>query len=116
MSGEAFEGWAILELMGHRRLAGFLSEQTIGGASFLRIDVPTDPAATQFYSPSAVYAITPCTEDTARDVATGSRVAPVERWQLPAAPNRCDDCRRPEAECICADLEAEIREEMAEPF
>lgn len=83
---EAFEGWAVLELMGHRRLAGHLSEQQIGGSSFLRIDVPTDPPATQFYSPSAVYAITPCTEDTARLVATGSRVAPVERWQLPAAP------------------------------
>jgi hypothetical protein len=52
---EAFEGWAVLELMGHRRLAGHLSEQQIGGSSFLRIDVPTEPPATQFYSPSAVY-------------------------------------------------------------
>ena len=35
-----FEGWAILELMGHRRLAGLLSETQIGGAAFIRIDVP----------------------------------------------------------------------------
>ena len=40
MSEEAFEGWAILELMGHRRLAGYLREQTVSGASFLRLDVP----------------------------------------------------------------------------
>lgn len=33
-------GWAILELMGHRRLGGYLREETIAGAAFLRIDVP----------------------------------------------------------------------------
>lgn len=39
-TGENFEGWAILELMGHRRLAGYLREQQVGGAAFVRIDVP----------------------------------------------------------------------------
>lgn len=38
---EAFEGWAFLELMGHRKLAGYLSEASVGGASMLRIDVPS---------------------------------------------------------------------------
>lgn len=33
-------GWAILELMGHRRLAGYVSEQEIAGAAFIRVDVP----------------------------------------------------------------------------
>jgi hypothetical protein len=37
---EPFAQWVILELLGHRRLAGFLTEQQIAGASFLRIDVP----------------------------------------------------------------------------
>lgn len=37
-----FEGWAILELMGHRRLGGYVSEATVAGAGFLRIDVPGD--------------------------------------------------------------------------
>jgi len=81
---KAFEGWVILELMGHRRLAGHLSEETIGGSAFLRIDVPSDPPATQFYSPSAVYAITPTSEETARAAANLGRVAPVQRWELPA--------------------------------
>ncbi|HET7386879.1 MAG TPA: hypothetical protein VFJ19_09490 [Nocardioidaceae bacterium] len=90
-NGDAFEGHAVLELMGHRRLAGFLSEQQIGGASFLRIDVPCDPPATQFYAPSAVYAITPCSEETARQVAAMSRPAPVQRWELPAAPPVVED-------------------------
>jgi hypothetical protein len=80
----AFEGWVILELMGHRRLAGYLSEQTIGGASFLRIDVPGDEGnvATQLYSGSAVYCITPTTEAIARKVAKSSEPAPVTKWEL----------------------------------
>lgn len=37
---EKFESWGLLELFGHQRLAGKLSEQTIGGVHFIRIDVP----------------------------------------------------------------------------
>lgn len=40
---EGFEGWAILELMGHRRLGGYLTEQEIAGAAFIRIDIPEHP-------------------------------------------------------------------------
>ena len=80
-----FEGCAILELMGHRRLAGYISEATIAGAPFLRIDIPGEPAATQYYSAAAVYAITPTTEETAGKVAAIGRPAPVQRWELPAA-------------------------------
>lgn len=82
-----FEGWAILELMGHRRLAGWLSEATIGGGSFVRIDVPgegEERTATQFYAPGAVYCITPTTEDIARRVANHNQPTPVTRWELPA--------------------------------
>lgn len=79
-----FEGWAILELMGHRRLAGYLSEQQVGGTSFLRIDVPGDDGnvATQLYSGGSVYCITPTTEAIARKVAKSSEPAPVTRWEL----------------------------------
>lgn len=84
---KAFEQWAVLELMGHRRLAGLLSEQTIAGAAFLRIDIPSDteiPTATQWYAPGAVYAITPCTEATARRIAEGiTWTPPVSQWELP---------------------------------
>lgn len=84
--GESYEGWTILELMGHRRLAGYVREQSVGGAAFIRIDVPGDGdenVATQFYSPSAVYCMTPTTEDLARKVAKGARPAPVTQWDLP---------------------------------
>lgn len=77
-----FKEWSILELMGHRRLAGMLSEMQLGGASFLRIDIPqNDKYVTQFYSPQAVYCITPTDERTARMVAKEAE-APVSRWEL----------------------------------
>lgn len=80
-----FEGWAILELMGHRRLGGYVQEATVAGSGFLRIDVPGDgePIASQFYSPSSVYCLTPTTEEMARAVAKRNQPEPVQRWELP---------------------------------
>lgn len=81
----AFEHWAILELMGHRRLAGVVSEAEIAGAGFIRIDVyangDVEPRSTAFYGPASVYAITPTDEATCRTHATPW----AERLQLPAA-------------------------------
>lgn len=92
MADTAFEGWAVLELMGHRKLAGYVREQNVAGAGFIRIDVP-GPAgdadvATQFYAPGALYCLTPTTEDVARRFAAGCRPEPVTRWELPQAPGR----------------------------
>ena len=42
MENSKFEEWAILELMGHRRLAGKITDAVIGGGAFLRIDIPMD--------------------------------------------------------------------------
>jgi hypothetical protein len=86
---EQFEGWAILELMGHRRLAGYVQEIELAGAAFLRLDVPggdEEPDATQFYSPGAVYCLTPCAEELARELARNARPRPVNEWDLPRRP------------------------------
>lgn len=87
MTTEQVEGWAVLELMGHRRLGGYVTEATIFGVAMCRIDIPAvgeTAAATQFYGGAAIYALTPTTEAIARAVAESFRPAPVERWQLPA--------------------------------
>lgn len=85
MAETAFEEWAVLELMGHRKLAGLVSEATIAGGAFIRIDVPgaSGPEATQFYAPQAVYCITPVSEELARRVALTTAPRPVTRWDLP---------------------------------
>jgi hypothetical protein len=85
---ETFSGFAVLELMGHRRLVGFLSEATIAGAAFIRIDVEDADGTptTQFYAPSAVYAITPTTEAIARRAARTNSVAPISAWELREKP------------------------------
>lgn len=82
-----FASWAILELMGHKRLAGYVTEQSLAGSGFIRIDIPElrlpdeiVDAATQFYSPGAVYCITPTTESTAR--ALVARPRPVYEYEL----------------------------------
>jgi hypothetical protein len=99
MAEIAFEGWAVLELMGHRKLAGYVREQNVAGAGFIRIDVPGDQGsiATQFYSPGSLYCMTPVTEDIARRFAAGCRPEPVTRWELPPA-------REPSAAQAMADL------------
>jgi len=80
---DRFDEYAILELMGHRKLAGKVSEHTIGGSTFIRIDIPGG-TATQFYNPSAVYCITPTTKDIAERFSKENTPQPVERWELPA--------------------------------
>ena len=84
---EAWEGWAIVELMGHRKLAGHVTQVEVAGHGMLRLDVPGtngEPAATQFYSPASLYCLTPTTEEIARGLATRNQPAPVTRWELPS--------------------------------
>lgn len=92
-----FEAWAVLELMGHRRLGGFVREVQLAGAGFLRIDVPGDVEgethSTQFYPPSSVYCLTPVTEEAAKVVARSSRPQPVSVWELPQ-PRRAGEDER----------------------
>ena len=86
---EQFASWAILELMGHRRLAGYVTEAEVAGGKFIRIDVPgkdghgpRSTVATQFYAASSVYCLTPTTEEIARKVAESAQVMPAVEWDL----------------------------------
>ena len=88
MSETKAEMWAIVELMGHQRMAGLVTEVTVAGAGFLRIDVPATaatPAFTRMVSPSAIYAINPTTEDMAKRAAVAFQPKPVNEWELPKA-------------------------------
>lgn len=89
-----FAEWCIVELLGHRRLAGHIREVQLAGAGFLRLDIPATnghSAQTQYIAPGSVYALHPVTEAVARAVAASSRPEPVHRWELPAVPDPDED-------------------------
>jgi len=98
---QPFTEWVIIELLGHRRLAGYLQEVQLAGAGFLRLDIPpagTDPARTQYIAPGSVYAIHPTTETTARAAAQSWRPEPVSRWEIRALEKADDDAWRDDIE------------------
>ena len=79
--------WAVVELMGHRKLAGLVSEEIRFGVPMCRIDVPANgeiAAFTQLYGGASIYAMTPVSEQVARGVAAKLQMRPVEIWDLAA--------------------------------
>jgi hypothetical protein len=69
---ETEKQWAIVEIFGHSRYAGEISEHQIGGCSFVRVDIPQidgEPAFTKLFGNAAIYSITPVAEQIARLVA-----------------------------------------------
>ena len=94
---EKLEHWMIVELMGHNIIAGFVSEQTIGGSALIRVDVPkTDQAEpfTKFFNSSAIYAMTPTTEEIATVAAHKLATRPISPYVLDLEPrNRMIDSR-----------------------
>lgn len=86
MSKETFNQWCLVELFGHARIAGRVTEQTIGGCSFVRVDVPPvndQPAFTKLYGNAAIYAISPVTEEIAVAAAKSYCSAPVSPYDIP---------------------------------
>lgn len=69
MAEVQFDGWAILELMGHRQRGGYVKDVEMFGGKLLRIDIPVtaEKTITEFYGCNSIYALRPCTEEIVRD-------------------------------------------------
>ncbi len=94
-----FSGWALIELFGHQREAGFITTQYFGDRAMFQVDVPeipereevltrpewadgvylpagsvisrcAIPGRTRLINPGAVYAINPATEEVVRKAAS----------------------------------------------
>lgn len=95
---EKFDCWAVVEVMGHQRYAGHVTEQTIGGCAFVRVDVPSvcdHLPFTKLLGQAAIFAITPCTEEVARHVAAHCVSRPIDVYapsiQIPLTLDDADD-------------------------
>lgn len=101
-----FESWAVVEMFGHQKIAGFVTTEFYGQAALFRVDVPelqereitlttpqyvegvyagagskiqrqAEPAYSKLIGPGAVYAINPCTEETVRQYIENNRKLPL---------------------------------------
>jgi hypothetical protein len=83
-----FEGWAIVEIFGHRRLAGFVREVEIFGAKMAQVEVPALPemrlifgtapalpAFVQRLAGAAIFSITEVTEEAALQASANIRAS-----------------------------------------
>jgi hypothetical protein len=80
MSDNEIAQWGIVELMGHKVVAGKVSKSEMLGVAMLRIDVPATTAYrefTQFYGDGAIYCVTFVSEEVARLTAEQTKVNPV---------------------------------------
>lgn len=115
---QGFEGWAILELMGHVRLAGRVSEESHFGIALGRIDIPTQSGesyTTQYFGGSSIYRLTPTTEEIARSIAAQNQPQPVRSWELPKPSALTVEPLNDGPDQYDRDLEAEMEEEEEFP-
>lgn len=100
MSENQTDQFAIVELFGHARIAGRISEQTICGQGFVRVDVPavtyversfdtsvphqelTIPAHTRSFGADAIYSINWCDEAAATLAAQSIKHRPIQPYSL----------------------------------
>jgi hypothetical protein len=90
-----FAGWAVIELFGHQREAGYVTTEYFGSGALFRVEVPALPerevqidhtqwindqlvpknskvlreavaGRTRFLGPGSIYALNPCSEEAAR--------------------------------------------------
>lgn len=110
----SFKEWALVELFGHQKIVGLVTEASMAGGAFLRVDVPAFDGAlafTRFFSPGAIYSINPLDEAVARGLMERYRNEPVSRFELPQIAEKaessdadvayCPDCQELEEHCTC---------------
>jgi hypothetical protein len=93
------ESWALLELFGHQRIVGKVTTQTLGVNVMLRVDVPSltkdgkviRKGFTRFYSPAAVYSLTPVDEQAVREMLPVVSGEPVKEWEYRFSRSRSDE-------------------------
>lgn len=77
---DKIDTWALLELFGHQKIVGKVTEHELGGTAMLRVDVPGvegQEPFTKFYGPSAIFSLTPISEAVGLALAKRLRADPI---------------------------------------
>lgn len=108
MSENKFEAWGLVELFGHSRVAGKITEQSVGGCNFVRVDIPRgDGFYTRLFGQGAIYAINVTTEEVARKLAVQYGDTPAYAYALQnSAPQLTHSGAQPDDEDWDQDAEA----------
>ena len=101
MEQKAQDQFAIVELFGHARIAGRISEQVFGGAALVRVDVPevtyternygqpehavTIPVHTRSFGGAAIYSINWVDEPAAKLAAQSIKHRPIQPYGMESA-------------------------------
>ena len=110
-NGARFEGYAVVEIMGHSREIGFVTTEYFGGPALFRIDQPAMPereyelttaqwvgdvlagpgtkvqrealpGKTTYIGPQAIFRLTPCSKETAEAAIERMLPAPIKILNL----------------------------------
>ncbi len=85
MEAPKFSEWCIIEVFGRVRLAGLVSEQTVAGQGFVRVDIPAtkrQPAFSRLFGPSSIYSMTPVTEEVGKACAENFSAPPLNAYDI----------------------------------
>lgn len=84
-TNDNFGFWGVAEFMGHLKVAGYITEEKRFGTELMRVDIPADGEGefvTRYFSGSALYSVTPCSEVIARAFAARNKPRPVSIYEL----------------------------------
>ena len=80
---QKLQSFAVIEMMGHRKIVGLVTESDISGGQLLRVDVLNadgEPERTEYIGVGSIYCLTIVSEEAAKAVA--ARNAPRPAWGL----------------------------------
>lgn len=88
---EPLKSYAVVEMMGHRKIVGLVTESDISGGQLIRVDVlgsTGEPERTEYVGVGSIYCLTIVTEEVAKKTAQSYAPRPAWAYGLESRPDR----------------------------